>query len=347
MTTNDKINARKQRWTAFLDNTGPRFTRLIHFDESGAPPRLFHRANRRELLEHTKREYAKMLGQLEWLDDDRVPCPNGRNVFTGTEIFAEAMGCRTHCAEDKMPFALPLVRTASEAAGLKTPDWSMTPLHDLLADAVALRAELGGEIHGALKLPDIQTPMDIAALVWDKNEFFPAMIEEPEAVKDLARKAKDLLFGFLDEWFRLFGPGHVAHFPDYYMPRGVTVSEDEIGSVGTGMFYEFFLPELVEMSERYGGLGMHCCADSKRHWDGFKEIPNLRLLNLAPRCFKVEEAYAFFAGHTAQFHGYHVGLAPDSDLSRLPQGARAVIEGNAATKDEALRLAEKMARLCG
>jgi len=288
-----------------------------------------------------------MLENLEWLEDDRIPSPNGVGVVTGTEIFAEAFGCKVHQPEDHMPFALPLVKTAAEAAKLKTPDWSATPLHDLLEDHANLRAGLGSGIAHTFKLPDMQTPMDICALIWDKNEFFPAMIEAPEAVKELAHKVKTLLYSFLDEWFRVFGADFIAHCPDYYMPRGISMSEDEIGSVGPEMFREFFLPTLVEMSRRYGGLGIHCCAESKRHWDAFKEIPGLKLLNLGAPGFTAREAYEFFAEHTAQYHGYTVSLAPGSDLSGLPRNARAVLEAGANNRDEALRLAEKLAGLCG
>jgi len=345
MNINEKINARKQRWTEFLENKR-RHLFLVHYNECGAPKHLFRRENRRELLEHTKREYAKVLSNLEWLDDDRVPCPNGIGVFTGTEIFAEAFGCKVHYPEDNMPFALPLVQTAAEAARLKTPDWSATPLHDLMEDVANLRAELGNGADYALKLPDMQTPMGISALIWEKIDFFPAMIEEPEAVKELSRKVKGFLFSFLDEWFKLFGESFIAHYPDYYMPRGVTVSEDEIGSVSPEMFYEFFLPDLVEMSQRYGGLGIHCCADSKRHWEAFTKIPNLKLLNFGARTFSMEEAYEFFAKHTAQYHCHYVSKDPDAAFSRLPQGARAVFDVVASTQDDALRLVEKMAGLC-
>jgi hypothetical protein len=39
------------------------------------------------------------------------------------------------------------------------------------------------------------------------------------------------------------------------MPKGITLSEDEVGSVSSEMFQKFFLPELQDLSARYGGLG--------------------------------------------------------------------------------------------
>ena len=64
---------------------------------------------------------------------------------------------------------------------------------------------------------------------------------------------------FLDEWFGRYGRDHIAHYPDYFMEGGWTVSEDEVGVVNEEMFEKLFLPELNELSRRYGGIGMHCC----------------------------------------------------------------------------------------
>ena len=99
------------------------------------------------------------------------------------------------------------------------------------------------------------------------------MVEEPEAVKELCCKTHELLTSFLDEWFRRYGKTFIAHHPDYYMPYGVTLSEDEAGSVSPEMFEEFFLPHLTALSERYGQIGIHCCANAMHQWENFKKIP--------------------------------------------------------------------------
>ena len=66
-----------------------------------------------------------MCKKAELVDDDRVPYLS--NV-TGTEIFAEAFGCKVHRPEDNMPFALPLVRSAAEADKITVPDLSTSSL---------------------------------------------------------------------------------------------------------------------------------------------------------------------------------------------------------------------------
>lgn len=196
-----------------------------------------------------------------------------------------------------------------------------------------------------LRLVDVQSPMDIAALVWDKNTFFPALLEAPEAVRELADKAKRLLTAFLDLWFSRYGRSFVAHFPEYYMPRGLTLSEDEVGSVSPALFDGLFLPELAELSARYGGLGVHCCANARHQWDGLRRIPGLAMLNLVQPAAVYGEAYPYFAATCAQMHGWRQEWDGVRSPEWFPEGAHVVLTSAVDTLPEAQRRAEAFHRL--
>ena len=191
---------------------------------------------------------------------------------------------------------------ADRTASTGSPELSTSTLAPLFDMADELKARGGDD--AAVKLIDVQSPMDIAALIWDKGTFYMALIEEPEAVRELAAKAGELLTAFLDEWFGRYGREFVAHYPDYYMPGGITLSEDEIGAVNEAMFDELFLPELVALSERYGQIAIHCCAHARHQWDGLLRVPNLRLLNLVQEEDVLRDAYKFFATKTTQMHSW-------------------------------------------
>ncbi len=243
-----------------------------------------------------------------------------------------------------MPFAKPLLTRADEVSRLRVPELSTTPLARLFEMADELRRRAGEE--ALMKLVDIQSPMDIAALIWDKNDFFVAMLEEPEAVKELAEKVSQLLIAFLDAWFARYGRDFIAHYPYYYMADGLTLSEDEVGIVNTDCFAEFFLPELTALSARYGGLGMHCCANSRHQWEQFLRIPGLRVLNLCQPPEVVAAAYRFFALHVVQMHSGYGDGAPWQWPAQMPPGARVIFELNAASRDDALTLAARMREAC-
>ncbi len=334
-----EIEARKARWRAFYQQTGAPAMVVIHCDPDAPTEPLWPwPSKRRERLERAWDAYGRQMDCLTWLDDDSLP---HLHIMTGTEIFAEAFGCAVHRPDDNMPAARPRITHASQVAKLRVPELSSSSLAYLfdMADELQRRAGVGA----LFRMIDVQSPLDIAALIWDKNEFYPAIVEAPEAVLELADQVRQLLTAFLDEWFARYGQDFIAHFPYYYMPYGVTLSEDEVGVVSPRIFADIFLPELVALSQRYGMLGMHCCADSRHQWEQFLRIPNLCLLNLVQPEEVVREAYRFFAPHVAQMHSGYAAQGPAwSWPAQLPPDARIVYELGAPTRDEAVELAANM-----
>jgi hypothetical protein len=335
------IAGRKERWAQFYDiNSTTRFMFLVRYEKEVATRPFPNRNNPKERTEWAWQRYQMQMEYLNWLDDDTIPY---LDVYTGTEIFAEAFGCKVTRPEDNMPFALPLIDKAADVAKIQIPDYGSTPLTLLFDIADELRRRSGD--HALMKLVDIQSPMDIAALIWDKNTFYPAMLESPEAVLELAHKVKVLFTAFIDEWFRRYGVEFLAHYPDYYMPKGLTLSEDEVGSVSPALFEKFFLPELTELSLRYGGLGMHCCAHARHQWKLFKQIPDLRLLNFVQPPAVTLEGYRYFARHVAQMHDTNFEWDIEKGASQFPEGCHIVLTKTAETREQAREMCENFRKI--
>ena len=68
--------------------------------------------------------------------------------------------------------------------------------------------------------------------------------------------------------------------------------------MSVAMFEEFCLPELVELSEKFGGMFMHCCAAADHQYPSFRKIPNLRGLNRVFQAPGPRPAIEAFAGET-------------------------------------------------
>ena len=326
------IEERKKRWNAALNNEpDSKNIIIIKYDERISERPLPFPENLSKRIDWSERFYHKLMEQTTWLHDDRIPA---LNVYTGTETFAEAFGCKVHYPSNDNPFALPLITTAKEAANLKIPNLWDTRITELFEIARTLRNRT--DKNAVLKMPDIQSPMDITALIWEKTSLFMALLDEPEAVKELSHKVYILLTQFLDEWFKEFGREFVAHCPDYYMEYGVTLSEDEVGVVSSNVFMESFYDELKELSERYGKIGMHCCANSRHQWANFAKIPNLCLLNLVQPHEIIKEAYPFLKDVCAQMHSSYGEGDIDSWKQQLPKDARIVFCLDAATREDAI-----------
>jgi hypothetical protein len=341
------IASRRRRWRDFLAPRAPGgFMFFIRyrgpeFRELKWPHRWPSKA--KERVEFAVRRYEIARAQAEWLHDDFVPYLDN---LTGTEIFGEAFGCPVERPDHTMPFSRPVVHAPAEADRVPEPRVEDTPLAYLFDLADEMRRRAGPD--APLTLVDMQSPMGITAEIWEKGDLFCSMIDAPEAVKSVAAKVKRLLIAFHDRWLERYGRAFVAHCPDYPMDGGITLSEDEVGSVNADLFEEFFLQDLVDLSNRYGGIGIHCCACARHQWRHFARVPNLRLLNLSGQATKktdpayLDDAYRFFGPRTAQMHE---SFRPDELKDGLPcasPGSRIVYQVEVETKDEALRACDRM-----
>lgn len=329
------------KWVQLMDLSAPVNTCVvIDYDltnEIGPRPWPYQGAMK-ERLEWASRAYQKRQEMCSWLEDDSVPA---LHPYTGTELFAQAFGCPVHESGDNMPFARPLLTDLSGLSRLKQPDVHSGVLGEVFELAERLRQRNGRE--ALVQLPDIQSPVDIAALICEKSEFLVAMITDPEAVQALVEMTERTLTEFLDEWFKAFGTDYLAHFPNYFMRGGLTLSEDEVGAISGPLFEAFCLAPLNRLSQRYGGIGIHCCANARHQWTGFEQVEGLRLVNFVQPKPVIQEAYRRFAGRAVQMHSWCGDGEPSAQWAdNYPREAHVVLNVGASTREQAL---ERLAAL--
>jgi len=343
------IEERKSKWLDFLDpGCRERTVFNVNVDADAFRARLGPRPLPQPGLmeERINWAYDSYNLQLELADkiaDDKVPA---LSPYTGTEIFAEAFGCGVRYPSNDMPFALPKYFDIKDAAAMKTPDFHDTPLYDLFEAARRLLQRAGSG--AALQLPDVQSPLGVAALILRKEEFYVAMSEEPQAVHEMVAKTQALITAFIDEWFREFGHKYIAHYPSYYMDSGITLSEDEIGAFSPTMFEEFCLNPLNDLSDRYGGIGIHCCANSRHQWDNLKKVKSLQLLNLSKNTDFIKKSIQYFGNSVAQWpHDGNPESSSNPDwLADCPDDVHVVLSYRARSIDEAVSIAAFAEELC-
>ncbi len=285
--------------------------------------------------------YRRKVRAHERLQDDSVPLAK---LSTGTQLFAHAFGCKVHIPPGDMPCALPMVGSAAEADKLEMPDiWKTPCLYRVFELGRAVQRELGQDVD--LGVCDMQTGFDIASLIWEKSDLLGSMILEPEAVKRLSAKCALLLKTFLIELRKEFPAMSPCHCPGNWVPPelGPWVSADEVGTMSPEMFEEFCLPELNDLSDTFGGLGIHCCADAEYQFPGFNKIPNFYAFNRVQAKKGYLPILDHFAGPGSPVHC----LAWVSDevieqlVTRAPAGTRFIFVRMGGEVDEAVRWLEK------
>jgi hypothetical protein len=285
-------------------------------------------------------------GRLRWheaVDDDSVPqaIPG-----TGTQIFAAAFGSPVHIYEDSPPAAMPAVETAEEADRLETPSPFAPPLDRVWEYAGMLRDRLGRDV--IMRVPDIQSPFDIAALIWRKEAFYMALLDNPAAVKRLVGKCQDLLTRFLQEWLREFPNASLAHCPNAWAPAelGCWLSEDEAGAMSVPMFEEFCVPVLADLSREFGGLFIHCCATADHQYASFSKVPDVRGMNRVFQAPGPEPAVEAFSGRSVLMMAWMAEDQVNALLDMARPDTRYLFNMGAQPLEESRRTCERLRERC-
>ncbi len=284
--------------------------------------------------------------QCEWLpalDHDAVPKVK---LVTGTQPFAAAFGCPMHIVPDSMPMALPIVASADEADRLPEPDVYAPPLDRVFAMAEKLRARLGPD--APISVPDMQGPLDIAALIWRKEDFFVAMRREPEAVRRLVDKCTRLIEVFLMEFRRRFGEVTFWYWTEVWAPPeiGCWLSEDEVGSISSRMFEAFSAPALADLSRTFGGISLHCCAAADHQHASFLKIPGLRVINRVPKAGAMRPVIEAFSGRAVLGVAYGTAQEYGDIIAMSRPDTRLIFCVPAMPLEDAKRMYEQMRALC-
>lgn len=290
-------------------------------------------------------DYRQQCRYLAALDDDSVP--TARCLHTNTGVFASAFGCQLHAyEEDTNACALPAVRSAREADALPEPTLDGPALSRVIALARLVRRELGPK--APINVPDMQSPLDIAALVWDKSSFYTAMLDAPGSVLHLIDKCRRLLERFLTAFLAEFGEINLCHCPSFWAPPslGLSLSEDEIGAISPALFAEFCEPSLTALSERFGGIFLHCCAYADHQYPGLRRIPRLRGLNRHFSACDWPLTLDTFAGKSVLTVAWMSADEVERLLDLAPPGLRFLFNPDARDLDEAKRVHDRLRARC-
>ncbi|MEK6796351.1 MAG: hypothetical protein AABZ39_16340 [Spirochaetota bacterium] len=292
--------------------------------------------------------YRREMEMLETVGGDIVPFARAN---TATHIYAAAFGAPVHAYEgmNTNPAAMPFIMNADEADTLEVPNiWKTPVLYRIFEMNYALQKELGKDIY--LGPPDMQSGFDVMSQLWDKTDLFCSMLlpDKKEAVHRLNAKCARLFKTFVTELRKEFPMMQVCHCPGVWTPpaMGPWLSNDECGEFGPEQFEEFCLPELIDLSRTFGGLGMHCCAKAEHQFELFKKIPGFYGFNRVAS--KNTKGYKMMLDHFNDEHspvlvfGWMDDATAEWFIRNAPAGVRCIFSYTAPTREQGSTWLERM-----
>jgi hypothetical protein len=193
----------------------------------------------------------KVAAETDWL-------PSVCIAWYQNTAVPSAFGAGVAPVEGAFPIARPVFRTVDEAAAAGKPDLDTQVISEMLQTVeTAVRSLPEGFF---LSFPATVSPLDLAQLLVPAEEFFVALLAEPEAAGTFLLNLTDMCIEvqrMVDE--RLPAPvaGHLTCRGMYF--PGLRLPCDSIVNLSPAAIREFVLPVLERFGPVFGQLCLHVC----------------------------------------------------------------------------------------
>lgn len=225
-------------------------------------------------------DFGKSIGKPVW---DWTP-RNTMNIepyFWNTHTLALAMGCSTHQTSEDKEWVDPLITDPAQVDDLLVPD----PLEGRTGEIIEIIQDMMTETDPdtLIRLPDIQSPLGVAELMWHPDYFYMALLTNPDEVHTLLDKISDFTISYIKEIQNILGPRlNPACFPEIWSdPAGFYISDDTNSLVSPEMHLDFSIRYLNKINAACGPVHYHACTWKKAYFDNIRQIKNIKAVNWA------------------------------------------------------------------
>ncbi len=211
--------------------------------------------------------------------------------FEGVTKIAEAFGCRVVIPENGDPaVAAPIIKKAEDVYSLKKPDPDNPVFLDVF-DTIRTWQDLTGSII-PIGTTDPQSPLNVADLLWETNDFFISLYTHKKEVHYLLDMITEVFIDFYSRQLEIIDnracPVHA--FPLVSPNDGIAVSDDEMALLSPELYEEYGVPCNSRIGEHFGGIYLHSCGRYGDFLDAVTSIEQIRAVNghLSPMEFQPE-----------------------------------------------------------
>jgi uroporphyrinogen-III decarboxylase len=209
-----------------------------------------------------------------------------------------------------------------------------------------------------ISLTDSQSPLNMVGHLMPIDEFFMAMMMEPEKTSKLLDILADLSINFNREQIIKIGnalvyPGH--GFASSSAWSGLGMSDDNAIMISPEQYIEMASPSVVKIGRPFGGTAFHSCGNWASWIDAVLQIENIKMADGAfspetdPDAIKDLESFHKFAGTGIVLNARIVGNLKiiEQQVRRLwTPGMKLVVVTYCSTPEEQERAYDLVHEIC-
>ncbi len=176
------------------------------------------------------------LEQWDWTPQRTI---NVEPYYWNTHTIPLALGCPIRHTSEAKEWVEPLITHPTGVSGIKIPNPADGRTGEILENINRLVLDIPND--ALIRLPDIQSPLGVAELMWHPDNFYIALLTDPMAVHELLEKITEFIILYIREIQAMLGDKYnPACFSEIWSdPVGYYIADDTNSLVSPEMHAEF------------------------------------------------------------------------------------------------------------
>lgn len=220
---------------------------------------------------------AKVLAVDSW-DWSPQTSINVEPWYWNTHTLALAFGCKPKLTSEGKEWIEPMITSVNQVYDIEIPDpWSGRTGEILREIERLLEAHPENTL---IRLPDIQSPLGVAELMWDQS-FYIALITNPDDIHALLEKITEFTIKYISEIKRVLGNRYnpATHPHIWSSPEGYYISDDVNSMISPEQHMEYSINHINRITKVLGPVHYHSCTWTELYFDNIDKLENVKAAN--------------------------------------------------------------------
>jgi len=220
---------------------------------------------------------AAALGMKQW-DWTPVNSANVEPWFWNTHTVALAFGCEPVFTSEGKEWIRNRITDVAQVPDIEIPDVKSGRTAEILERMEEMMEAL--PVETLIRLPDIQSPLGVAELMWDQS-FYLALLTNPEEVHSLLEKISLFTIDYIKAIKAILGGRYnpATHPQIWAPPEGYYMSDDVNSMLSPEQHLEFSIQYINRISRELGPLFYHSCTWTNPYFDNMDLLEGVRAVN--------------------------------------------------------------------
>ncbi len=223
-------------------------------------------------------QIAKALGIPQW-DWTPVPSVNVEPYFWNTHTIPLAMGCKAVKTSEGKEWVEHFIDDPAKVHDFEIPDVRKGRTGQILEIIEKLAYDLRNE-ETLIRMPDIQSPMGVAELMWDQG-FYIMLLTNPEEIHEFLKKVTSFIIQYIQAIKKAAGNKYnpACHPQVWSDTQGYYIADDTNSLLSPEMHLDYSIPYINQITDACGPVLYHSCTWKEAYFENFRKIKNRKFMN--------------------------------------------------------------------